>query len=33
MKQRIGALWKQWQSFENMGNLFSSTDVIETSGF
>lgn len=23
----------KWQSFQNMGKLFSSTDRIETSGF
>lgn len=33
MKQTRRTLWKQWQSFENMRKLFSSTDAIETSGF
>lgn len=26
MRQTRRALWKQWQSFENLGKLFSSTD-------
>lgn len=33
MRQSRRISWKQWQSFENMGKIFSDRDGIGTSGF